>query len=176
MTKFRGIAGHLCSRSMVYWLETGQRWQGICLESTGNRDARLRSARLRSARRQQEKKSMFLKMVFEGLESTVSVGDMWDICLLVSFPNPTLLAQLTAELSRQSFLYLCSKPFLTLWNHQERGGCDTMCGIPLYKFHYGAFHTPLNSSPLQGQSSGKKKSENLKGLGNQQALPILAFS
>lgn len=51
-----------------------------------------------------------------------------------------------------------------------------MCGIPQYKFHYGAFHTLMNSAPLQGQSSGGKKSENPKVLGNQQALPILAFS
>lgn len=52
-----------------------------------------------------------------------------------------------------------------------------MWDAPQYKFHYGAFHTLLNSSPLQGLSSRKKKkSENLKGLGNQQALPILAFS
>lgn len=53
-----------------------------------------------------------------------------------------------------------------------------MYGVPQYKFHNGALHTLLNSSPLQGQSCGekKKKSKNLKGLGNQQALPILAFS
>lgn len=51
-----------------------------------------------------------------------------------------------------------------------------MYGVPQYKFHNGALHILLNSSPLQGQSCGEKKSKNLKGLGNQQALPILAFS
>lgn len=29
-----------------------------------------------------------------------------------------------------------------------------MYGIPQYKFPYGALHTLLNSSPLQGQSFG----------------------
>lgn len=53
-----------------------------------------------------------------------------------------------------------------------------MYGTPQYKFPYGALRTPLNSSPLQGQSSGKKKKnqkQNLKGLENQQALPISAL-
>lgn len=50
-----------------------------------------------------------------------------------------------------------------------------MYGVPQYKFHNGPH--PAEFIPTAGTVLwGKKKSKNLKGLGNQQALPILAFS